>query len=48
MSQSEVARLVNITSPMYNYIESGKRRPKPELAKKIADILNFSWTRFYE
>ena len=48
MSQSEIARLVNVTSQMYNYIESGKRRPKPELAKKIADILNFSWTRFYE
>ncbi len=48
LSQSDVAKQTEITQQMYSYIENGTRRPRPELAKKIADILNFSWTRFYE
>ena len=48
LSQSDVAKQTEITQQMYSYIENGTRRTRPELAKKIADILNFSWTRFYE
>lgn len=47
-SQKYIADKCNITSQMYSAIEIGKKRPSPELAKKIADVLNFSWTRFYE
>ena len=48
LSQLEIAKQTEITQQMYSYIENGTRRPRPELAKKIADILNFSWTKFYE
>lgn len=48
ISQSEVARQIGITQQMYNFIENNKRSPSVEIAKKIADVLNFSWTKFYE
>ncbi len=47
-SQSSLAKELKITSQAYNYIENNQRNPSVELAKKIADILNFSWTKFYE
>ena len=31
-----------------NYVESGKRRPSPEIAIKIAKVLDFDWTIFYK
>lgn len=48
LSQSEVARQAGVTQQMYNFIENNKREPSVEVAKKIADVLNFSWTKFYE
>lgn len=48
LSQSQVANQIKVSQQMYNYIENGKRNPSPKLAKKIADVLNFSWTKFYE
>ena len=48
LSQSEMARLINVTQQMYSYIESGKRNPSPKLSKKIAKVLGFDWTKFYE
>lgn len=48
LSQKELAEKCNISQVSIARIESGERRPSPELAKKIADVLNFSWTRFYE
>ena len=47
-SQQYVANKCGVTYQMYGCVENGKRRPSTELAKKIADVLNFSWTRFYE
>lgn len=47
-SQNQVAHQIQVSQQMYNYIENGKRNPSTKLAKKIADILNFSWTKFYE
>lgn len=43
-----VAEAAGVTQQFYNYIENGKRRPSPEVAKKIAAALGFEWTRFYE
>ncbi len=48
LSQFEVAKLTDITQQMYGYIENGKRSPSPKLAQKIAKILDFDWTKFYE
>ncbi len=36
-----------ITRQHYNLIEAGKRRPSVEVAKAIAVVLGFDWTRFY-
>lgn len=48
LSQYEMAKKIGITSQFYNFIENGKRRPSIETAKKIAEILNFDWTLFFE
>lgn len=47
-TQKEVAELLQITQQHYSYIETGVRRPSPQLAKKIAELLGFDWTRFYD
>jgi putative transcriptional regulator len=48
MSQAELCRRVGISAPAYWCIEHGKTNPKPENAKKIAKVLGFNWTRFYD
>lgn len=50
MSQYDVAREAGISQSYYASIETGARG-KPlnvEMAKKIAAVLEFDWTRFYE
>ena len=44
----QVADAAGISESMYCLIESGKRRPSPEVAKRIAEILDFKWTRFFD
>lgn len=49
-SQQEVARAAGISQSYYAGIESGVRG-KPlavPVAKKIAAVLGFDWTRFYD
>jgi len=48
MFQREVASESNITMQLYSYIERGERNPSIEVAKKIALVLDFPWTRFFE
>lgn len=48
LSQNQVAKQIGVSQQMYNYIENNRRNPSTKLAKKIADVLNFSWTKFYE
>lgn len=48
MSQEELAIKCDVSQVTIARIENGERRPSPELAKKIADVLDFSWTKFYE
>lgn len=48
LSMNDVARAVDITSQFYWYIETGQRRPSPELAKKLGEYLGFDWKLFYE
>lgn len=47
LSQLEVAKIVDVTQQFYAYIENGTRRPGPEIAQKIADVLDFDWTLFF-
>ena len=48
MTQTEVAEKCGIKRLRYWTYESGKRKPKPELAMRIADVLDFDWKDFYE
>lgn len=47
-TQKYVSEQVGIAQPSYFNIEAGKRRPSVPVAKKIAAVLGFDWTRFYE
>jgi len=47
-SQAQIAEAVGISQQMYSAIELGERRPSVEVAKKIASVMGFDWTRFYE
>lgn len=48
MTQLQVGEEAGITQQHYNFIETGARRPSVETAKKIAAVLGFPWTRFFE
>lgn len=44
----KAAEMCGISRQYYNFIENGKRRPSVEVAKRIADVFGFEWTRFFE
>lgn len=48
IEQQQLAKEVGITPQYLYFIEHDQRKPSTDLAKKIADILNFSWTKFFE
>lgn len=47
-SQAEVAQESKIARGAYANIENGLRRPSVDAAKRIAAVLGFDWTWFYE
>lgn len=48
LSQRSMSEQVGISQPSYHNIEAGKRGPSVPVAKKIAAVLGFDWTRFYD
>ena len=48
MSQADMAKAIKVSTPSYWAYESGAACPKPDNAKKIASVLGFPWTKFYE
>lgn len=48
LTQEAVAKKAKISRTHYANIENGKRRPSPEVAQSIAQILNYDWTKFYK
>lgn len=48
LSQQEVANALGMPQTTYAAYELGIRTPKPNVAKKIARIFNFDWTKFYD
>ena len=48
MTQKELAARVGISRTMITEIENGKANPSVEVAKRIATVLGFDWTRFFE
>lgn len=48
MTQQEVADAVGLTDMAIFYYESGQRIPKPAMAKKLGELLDFDWRKIYE
>ena len=48
LTMRQVGENAGITESYYSMIENGDRRPSVETAKKIAAVLGFDWTLFYE
>lgn len=47
-SQYRMAAEIGIAQSTYASIEVGSRRPSVDMAKKIARVMGFEWTRFFE
>lgn len=47
MSQQQLAHLVGVSRNYLSELERGKT-PGVEVAKRIADVLTFDWTRFFD
>lgn len=50
VSQAKIATECNISRQHYNFIENKKRRPSPELAQRIAEVLGIpnEWPRLLQ
>ena len=48
MTQNEVAEKAGVSRATYTKYENGTREPHPITAQKIAFVLGFNWTRFYQ
>lgn len=48
VTQKYVSEQVGIAQPSYCTIEKGTTSPSVNTAKRIAAVLGFDWTRFYE
>ncbi len=44
----DAASVIGISPSHYTSIENGSRKPSIDVAKKIAKIFAFEWTKFYE
>ncbi len=47
-TQEELAAKIGITRQHIGLIENGVVAPSVEVAKKLAAVLGFDWTRFYD
>lgn len=47
LTHNNVAVMTGISRAYYTQIETGARNPRVETAKKIATVLNFDWTIFF-
>ncbi|UHA72739.1 helix-turn-helix transcriptional regulator [Paenibacillus sp. 481] len=47
-TQKEVATLSQIERSSYSNIERGRRDPSVQVAKRIGQVLNFDWKRFFD
>ena len=48
LTMRQVAEAAEISESFCSMIENGDRRPSVETAKKIAAVLGFNWTLFFE
>lgn len=47
LTQEKLATQVNVSRQMISAIEHNGRRPSVDLAMRIADVLDFDWSKFY-
>lgn len=47
LNQNQAAIILGVDRSYFSYIISGKKTPSPEMAKRIALLLNFDWRLFY-
>lgn len=47
LTHQEVADKANIDRAYFTQIVNGVRRPSPEVAQRVGDVLNFDWTIFF-
>lgn len=47
LTQEQLAKKIGISQNYYSLLENGERRPSPNTAKKIAKVMGFDWTSFY-
>lgn len=48
LTQEHLAEKLGITRQHIGMLENGISSPSPKLAKKIASILGFEWTKFFD
>lgn len=48
LTMKQVADLAGISESYYCLIENGVRRPSVKVAKRLAKIYRFRWTRFFD
>jgi len=48
LTQEQLAKQAGISRTMITEIENGNANPSVEVAKKIAAVMGFKWTRFFE
>lgn len=48
LTQQQLAELIGVDRTLISKIESGSVTPSVTTAKKIAAVLGFNWTRFFE
>lgn len=48
LTQQQLADMINVDRTLISKIEGGNATPSVPTAKKIAQVLNFNWTLFYE
>lgn len=48
LTQEELADKAGVTRAMYGHIETGERNATVLNAKRIAKVLDFEWTLFFE
>ena len=47
-TQTAVAQKARLSQNFYSDVENGVRNPSVRTAKRIAEVLGFSWTKFFE
>ena len=48
MTLCNLADATGLTNCYLSQVENGKRNPSVDTAKKIAEVLEFDWTRFFK